>query len=153
MLDEISSNGFRDFPPSLTVMYKDNLDKAQASFAQVFHLFAQNSGAALFHCTAGKDRTGMTAMLLLELAGVPDETIIADYAATEEYMQPVFSGIVKHMHTLGVEVPDYALRSEPDVMEQTLAYLRSRYGDARQYLLSGGVTAEELDVILSRFVA
>ena len=68
-------------------------------------------------------------------------------------MQPVFSGIVKHMHTLGVEVPDYALRSEPDVMEQTLAYLRSRYGDARQYLLSGGVTAEELDVILSRFVA
>lgn len=152
MLDEISSNGFRDFPPSLTVMYKENLDKARASFGRVFRLFAQNTGAALFHCTAGKDRTGMTAMLLLELAGVPDEIIIADYAATEEYMQPVFASIVKHMRTLGVEVPEYALRSEPLVMEQTLAYLRNRYGDARQYLLGGGVTAKELDAILSRFV-
>ena len=37
----------------------------------------------LFHCTAGKDRTGVVAMLMLKLAGVSDDDVIRDYHATE----------------------------------------------------------------------
>ena len=43
-------------------------------------------GCTLFHCRAGKDRTGVVAMLLLGLAGVSDEDIVADYAATQRYL-------------------------------------------------------------------
>ena len=71
MLDEISSNGFRgNFPASMAEMYIRNLDGARDSFVQVFRLLIENSGAALFHCTAGKDRTGMVSMLLILLVAV-----------------------------------------------------------------------------------
>ena len=53
----------------------------------------------------------MVSMLLLELAGAPDEVIVADYAATERYMQPVFAKLVEQMKGIGVDVPDHALRS------------------------------------------
>ena len=153
MLDEISSNGFQgNFPASMAELYIRNLDGARESFVQVFRLFFENSGAALFHCTAGKDRTGMVSMLLLELAGVPDEVIVADYAATERYMRPVFAKLVEQMRGIGVEVPDHALRSAPDSMVQLLTYLRAKYGDARQYLEAGGIKPEELTALLDRFI-
>lgn len=153
MLDEISSNGFRgNFPASMAEMYIRNLDGARDSFVQVFRLLIENSGAALFHCTAGKDRTGMVSMLLLELAGAPDEVIVADYAATERYMQPVFAKLVEQMKGIGVDVPDHALRSEPDSMWRLLAHLRAKYGSARHYLEAGGIAPAELSALIARFV-
>ena len=65
---------------------------------QIFEFLADTppDGAALFHCAAGMDRTGMTAMLLLGLAGVPREQIVADYlysfAPIEEVDRVVFEG-------------------------------------------------------------
>lgn len=153
MLDEISSNGFRgNFPASMAEMYIRNLDGARDSFVQVFRLLIENSGAALFHCTAGKDRTGMVSMLLLELAGAPDEVIVADYAATERYMQPVFAKLVEQMKGIGVDVPDHALRSEPDSMRRLLAHLRAKYGSARHHLEAGGIAPAELSALIARFV-
>ncbi len=46
-------------------------------------------GAVLFHCSAGKDRTGTTAALLLMLAGVCDKDIIADYVISEVYLKEI----------------------------------------------------------------
>ena len=46
---------------------------------------ADADGAALFHCTAGKDRTGWAAALLLHLAGVDDATILEDYLLTNSF--------------------------------------------------------------------
>lgn len=153
MLDELSSNGFRGgFPSSMAEMYIKNLDCAQESFAQVFRLFLENEGASLFHCTAGKDRTGMVAMLLLDLAGVPDAVIIADYAETERYMQPVFAKLVERMRGIGVEVPDYALRSAPESMVRLLNHLREKYGNARRYLEEAGICSKDLDSLLARFL-
>jgi len=47
------------------------------------HLIANPDTPLIFHCTAGKDRTGVLAALLLRLAGVPDESIAWDYSLTE----------------------------------------------------------------------
>lgn len=46
-------------------------------------------GGVLFHCTAGKDRTGLMAALLLGLAGVGREEILADYQVSETYLADV----------------------------------------------------------------
>ena len=135
-------------------LYIASLDAARPAFGRVFRLLAgQSEGACLFHCTAGKDRTGMVAMLLLGLAGVPDEVIVADYAATENYMAEVSAGIRARMTALGVQVPDYTLRADPESMRATLAHLREKFGDAASYLRLCGVPEEELERLRARLSA
>jgi protein-tyrosine phosphatase len=58
--------------------------EARASYARLLTDLATAPLPQLFHCTAGKDRTGWAAALLLELAGVDRATIIADYLLTNE---------------------------------------------------------------------
>jgi protein-tyrosine phosphatase len=57
----------------------------RGQFSVLFNELASADGAALFHCTAGKDRTGWTAAVLLSIAGVDDATIMNNYLATNDY--------------------------------------------------------------------
>ena len=52
------------------------------SFKELFRALEAGETPILFHCTAGKDRTGVAAMLILLALGASDETICADYART-----------------------------------------------------------------------
>ncbi len=63
--------------------YIQIVDERQASFGSVFRAIAQAEGAVLFHCFAGKDRTGLVAAMLLDLAGVSRDHIAADYGETD----------------------------------------------------------------------
>lgn len=56
----------------------------RARFTTLFNDLASAEGAALFHCTAGKDRTGWTAAMLLSIAGVDEGTIMENYLATND---------------------------------------------------------------------
>lgn len=61
---------------------------ARQAYARLFHtLAADGDGAVLFHCTAGKDRTGWGAAVLLTLLGVPRETVYADYLLSNRYRE------------------------------------------------------------------
>lgn len=64
------------------------LDGALEQFALTFRHLAVGSLPMIFHCTAGKDRTGVMAALLLGALGVPRETIMADYLLTNTYLVP-----------------------------------------------------------------
>lgn len=64
------------------------LDGALEQFALTFRHLAVGSLPTIFHCTAGKDRTGVMAALLLGALGVPHETIMADYLLTNTYLVP-----------------------------------------------------------------
>ena len=57
----------------------------RSQFSRLFNELAGVDGAALFHCTAGKDRTGWTAAVLLSIAGVDSSTIMSNYLATNDY--------------------------------------------------------------------
>lgn len=86
MLDQLNSSGLRgQVPRRMSDVYLRLLDNDAESFRLVMEAL-DGPGCALFHCRAGKDRTGVIAMLLLGLAGVDDAQIVADYAATGEYM-------------------------------------------------------------------
>jgi len=65
----------------------------RARLSELLRQMASTEGAQLFHCTAGKDRTGWVAALLQTIAGVPEEVIVADYLLTNSYTQ-------KQMETL-----------------------------------------------------
>ncbi|MEV6555170.1 tyrosine-protein phosphatase [Nocardia sp. NPDC051756] len=58
---------------------------ANQAFASVLHDIITTDGAVLFHCTAGKDRTGWTAAVLLTLLGVDRDTVDQDYLLSNQY--------------------------------------------------------------------
>lgn len=117
------------------------------NFANVFKTLADCNGAAVFHCFAGKDRTGVVAALLLMLADVSDEDIIADYTLTYAYFLRRL-----RQDFLRTDAEPNVFRPLPEHMEGFLQLFREKYVSARSYLLSLGVTEQQLKNILSKFV-
>ncbi|KFY80954.1 hypothetical protein V499_00249 [Pseudogymnoascus sp. VKM F-103] len=71
-------------------MYDDALKVLQPTFRAVFtHIRDQPNKPFLFHCTAGKDRTGVLAALILQLVGVPRDHITHDYLLSRVGTEPV----------------------------------------------------------------
>ena len=135
MLDYIQSSSAQDslwIPQSLEALYTDTFNNGGADFLRVFEIFAIDYKCTLFHCTAGKDRTGMTAALLLGLAGVSREDIIEDYS---------------YSHSLNDELiipgfPQFLFYSKPETMRTALDMLDRDYGGILGYLEYIGVTAD-----------
>lgn len=124
-----------EFPPSMWELYCWMLDESQAEFREIFETIAEfPDQCVLFHCTGGKDRTGMVTMLLLKLAGVDDATVVGDYALTETVMQDLFAWQTKDLESRGFTVPLYIMQSPPSNMEKTLRHLKENYGTAADYL-------------------
>lgn len=75
------------FAKSLTTGYERIMEEGPERIATVLNYIGEKlaNGAVLFHCTAGKDRTGITAALVYLICGVSDVDIIADYQVTETY--------------------------------------------------------------------
>ncbi|PZP82184.1 MAG: protein-tyrosine-phosphatase [Stenotrophomonas maltophilia] len=147
------------FPDSLGEAYVQWLGHSQPQFKQVFQrIAAQQDGAVLFHCTAGKDRTGIIAGLLLDLAGVPKAEIVHNYAISAHYLegQPKDSAMNAQIMALIKQNPQIARKmagmsgTAPDNMEQFLAALHSQYGGAEGYLKSIGVSEQEIQQLKVR---
>jgi protein-tyrosine phosphatase len=128
--------------------YVDMLSRAKDMFVTLAQgLAGTDSVPALFHCTGGKDRTGMATMILLHTFGAADDVIIDDFLATNVFRtplrlphwQPQFeaAGITQQqaMPILGVT------RSG---ISAALTELK-RLGGGEQYLLDGGMTSAQLD--------
>ena len=108
---------------------------------QIFEFFAQTppGGGVLFHCAAGMDRTGITAMLLLGLAEVPRAQIVADYlysfAPIAEVDRIVFGGERPWART-DVWSP---MPSRKEAVEFCLDRIEEGYGTTRHYLHECGI--------------
>jgi len=122
----------------LRLLYRGILDHAGADIGRIFTGFADPNGVpALFHCTAGKDRTGMIAAVLLEWLGVPRELVLDDYEATNAYREKAGErDTVERLVAQGVS-PEAAagLLSAPRwAMEETLGELDDDFGGVEHYL-------------------
>ena len=107
---------------------------------------AEEHGFA-YHCRSGKDRTGLVSALLLAVAGVPEETICADYALTGEYLKSSGDKRVKPGE------PGYYLHGcAPETMALTLDFLRTEYSSAVGYLGHVGVGDSQIDRIRSKLL-
>ncbi len=142
-----------EFPPSMWELYCWMLDDSQPEFREVFETIARHpQGTVLFHCTGGKDRTGMVAMLLLKLAGVDDETVIGDYALTEVFMKEMFVLQTKELESRGLVVPQYIMQSPASNMEKALQHLAEQYGSAADYLARIGLKQETIQVLREKLL-
>lgn len=117
---------------------------AQAeNMASVFRSIANAPSGVLFHCTAGKDRTGVVSAILLMLVGVDLETIIADYLLTAEYGRARFEAVRQKFPDadMNLVIPCRAN------MEGFLRLFLEEFGNADSYLLSLGLTQDEINHI------
>jgi protein tyrosine/serine phosphatase len=98
------------------------------------------------HCAAGKDRTGVIVALTLAVAGVEQEAIVADYAASDERIEAIIERLARSkMYAGGLNgtaVRAHAPRAE--TMKAFLEQLGPRYGGAESWLAANGFTGEEL---------
>jgi protein tyrosine/serine phosphatase len=109
----------------------------------------------LFHCHAGKDRTGMIAALLLSLANVPDEIVAQDYSLTYTYLRDQFEQWKAGLTTTDPHVRARLIegfRCRPETMLQVLDHLQRRYGGVEGYLLSLGLGRDQIERLRRRLV-
>lgn len=107
--------------------------------------------AVAYHCAVGKDRTGLLTALLLGTLGVPDESIVDDYARSSAATAVQVSWLWSFGHPAG-QVSDEELRTgvwsaRPETMRATLAWLGAVHGGAAGYLRAAGVEADQLDAL------
>ncbi|MCA9971441.1 MAG: tyrosine-protein phosphatase [Anaerolineales bacterium] len=128
------------------------LARCQAPLRRVFGLLAERPFPALVHCAVGKDRTGLVAGMVLDLAGVPRPQIMADYSHSFGYLTPVLDEWRARAVVDGFDAAEYEqiLRSPPEVMAETLAHLKHVYGGTAAYLAQIGLSAAELERIRER---
>lgn len=131
---------------SLSYFYEQLLDESPHLFKEIFSIFAnpQNQGI-LFHCAAGKDRTGVVAALLLKLLGVSDNDIIANYEVTYSHLasNPMFEVPESHAHLVN---------SNREHLVHFLNKLEKDYGGAQIYLEKCGLTTQELNHIKNKYI-
>ena len=144
-----------DDPWSITGFYLSLLDHAGPGFAASARLLADAEGAALFHCTAGKDRTGMVALLLLDLAGVARDAVVADFALTDARIEPIRARLLEDAERRGIARGDFArlLGASPDLIVPALEHLDRRYGGAEAYLRRHGASDATLARLRDKLVA
>ena len=98
---------FDDDADFLHWAYSDMLDTGGATFADAIDVLARPGALpAVFHCAAGKDRTGLLAMLVLGSLGVPHDYIVADYALTAARMIHARAWYTEHFPEQAVLVAD-----------------------------------------------
>ncbi|MFV0309764.1 MAG: tyrosine-protein phosphatase [Desertimonas sp.] len=97
---------------------------------------------AIFHCAAGKDRTGILAALVLTALGVDDEVVVADYALTAAAMPRLRAWLALNRPEANesmADTPSAFFAAHPAAMQLTLDHVRDTHGSSRSFLAAHGV--------------
>jgi protein tyrosine/serine phosphatase len=132
------------------------LDRFAPTIGRIITTVARaEAGGVLIHCLGGRDRTGVTAALLLSLAGVPPDTIANDYALSSEYLRPRDEEWLANGPGTREQREAALARgvTRADVMHEMLDHLDAQHGGAEAYLLAAGVAPEDLARIRARLRA
>jgi protein tyrosine/serine phosphatase len=127
--------------------YERMLDTAGTAIASLFALLADDDNYPLvYHCVAGKDRTGVLSALILRALGVPDDAVVADYALTMEH-RPAPDVLRQMLADYGTDIdlaPYDVWQAPAAVMQVTLRVIDERFGSTAGYLASIGVDGAHL---------
>jgi protein-tyrosine phosphatase len=130
---------------------RDRPDSIVAALRDVAH----GDGAAVVHCAAGKDRTGMVCAFALGAVGVAHKAIVADYVATGDRLAPLLARL-RASPTYADDLdgrPDESHRPRPETMSRMLEILDERHGGAAGWLDEHGFGADDRDALRARLVA
>ena len=124
------------------------LEHVRAELRRVLSAIAESSpGPLLFHCVAGKDRTGIIAALLLALADVEPDSIAQDYALSTEQLREAY--LIRYASTGDAAAIIEHLRCPEVGVHNMLTYLE-RQGGIRAYLADIGLSEAEIAQLRAR---
>lgn len=129
-------------------------DRADAVSAAL-RVVASSRGATIVHCAAGKDRTGTLVALALDVAGVPHEEIVADYALSGQRLQAILERLrasALYAPALATQTLDDQL-TRPKTMEAILSTLTGQFGGAAGWLHTQGWSSDQVAALRSSLVA
>ncbi|MEV0524633.1 tyrosine-protein phosphatase [Streptomyces sp. NPDC050439] len=131
----------------------------RAQFAATLRDIAQGGKASplLFHCTAGKDRTGWTSYLLLRAVGVPEQTVVRDFLASNTYRAAYDAKVREGLKQGGLmQNPDLLIPLQEvrtGYLEAALTEVKKEYGSLNGYLRKGlGLDARTMLALRQRMV-
>jgi protein-tyrosine phosphatase len=142
---------FSDEPPVVRA-YLSYLRRRPDSIVGSMRAIARASGAALVHCAAGKDRTGVVVALALDATGVEREAIVRDYLASadriDEIMERLLSSPTYRTDLEGHQARQHA--PTQGTMERVFEIIDQRFGGSAAWLSANGLEAADLHRLRSR---
>lgn len=145
-----------DDPAELAKVYLNNLEGGRSAVKGAFDIIAANlqeGVATLFHCAAGRDRTGIIAALLLGLVGGTYGEIARDYVQSNRNARRVTKRLADNPLYANHEAHqnEVILLHERTILE-FMRLLREQAGGPRQFCLDSGVSEETISVIEEKFL-
>ena len=132
--------------------------KAFAGFFQIL-LSADSDRAVLWHCTGGKDRTGVAAMLLLSVLGADEEAIVSDYLLTNAYNAQSIADTQKRLKAQGYDDAFIGKAVlvfdgvDESYMRNATAFLKKEYGSAAEYIRTElNISNSEINLLKEKYL-
>jgi protein-tyrosine phosphatase len=144
LIDDSNMNNIGDSKDMLE-RYLFIIETRPEAFAEVFTTLAHARGPVLFHCFAGKDRTGLVAAMLLSLAGVSPDDIAADYGETDVQLAKQYEIWINETTPEKRESFRNELRCPPERILGVLDHLEQKWGGVEGYLEASGVPPQIID--------
>ena len=154
MMDDIhSGQDAQALPKTLGEMYINFLDTKRDVYLTVLrNVLRHMDDCVFFNCTAGKDRTGTFAMILLKVAGVSDENVVIDYKITGDNIRPDMLPLLEAYRAKGVDMDEDMIMSRPVHMEKTLVHLKNTYGTIEHWMSLCGLTENEIVALRNKML-
>lgn len=135
-----------------------SLPSARAAYSALLHRLADPAERPLvYHCTAGKDRTGWASAIILTLLGVPRETVMADYLRSNDNLRAKNAAMLAGLKSSGMAIdPAYleaVLTVRPEFLQSAFDEVDRKYGSFEGYARDGlGLTPADIAALRTKFL-
>lgn len=138
-------------PRGLIGLGKDSIDHAKNEIREILEVMAESRNyPLLIHCTQGKDRTGLSILLLLLLLKVPLGAISADYLSSERELLPEKESRIREINEIGLS-DDFAC-CPPGFVSEIHDHINSTYGSLQEYFKRIGVDEIKQQAIIENML-
>ena len=120
------------------------------AFRDVFEAIGRAQGTVLFHCFAGKDRTGIVAAMLLSLAGVDAADIAADYGETDAQLATQYELWISEAPADRRNAFRAELQCPPERIFGVLDHFDRNWGGVASYLEAAGMSSAAIDRVAAK---
>jgi protein tyrosine/serine phosphatase len=150
-----TSSDFVSSHDPFTLHYLRYLERRPDSIVTALRTIAGSRGAALVHCAAGKDRTGVICALALSVAGVDRDAIVADYVQSGERIETIIARL-SASPTYAADLDGHPVdihRPHPDAMREFLRHLDDAFGSPVGWLTRQEWTQADTEALRARLLA
>ncbi|CCW66273.1 unnamed protein product [Phytomonas sp. Hart1] len=129
-----------------------DLKSVWKAFFRILVVQAQKDYAVLFHCKAGRDRTGFTAALIMLLLDIPLEVVYEEYLSSNTYSDHPFIDTLKGLN-MECHAASALCTARRAYLERAIELLCNQYGSVKNYVENElGLTVKEIELLKQRFL-